>query len=79
MPDRPGVPASAASGPPVAAGEQVRTAPSVRPGQYAGRTGVVREARPVAPGTWEIGVELGQQVTWFHRAELAAVAKREVA
>ena len=76
---RPGVPASAASASPVAVGEQVRTAPSVRPLRYAGRTGVVREARPVAPGTWEIGVEVGQQVSWFRPAELVALAEREVA
>jgi hypothetical protein len=57
--------------PDIQVGAKTRTKSTVRPPRYAGRTGRVAEVRRVAPGRYEIGVEVfSGQVSWFHPEEL---------
>ena len=63
--------ATTTSRPSIQVGAKARTKATVRPPRYAGRTGRVAEVRRVAPGRYEVGVEVfSGQVSWFDPEEL---------
>lgn len=57
--------------PNIEVGAKAQTKATVRPKRYAGRSGRVTEVRRVAPGRYEVGVEVfSGQVSWFDPEEL---------
>ena len=68
--------ATTTSRPSIQVGAKAKTKATVRPSRYAGRIGRVAEVRRVAPGAYEIGVEVfSGQVSWFAPHELEELSK----